>query len=112
MNVNKLDIPDDENGDVLRRMLEHGDDLSKPRNIEFCFAFTDRKQALDFAAIVDEHDLEVSISSYDERNGWQVIVTRHMIPTHREITQLEISLAKRAESAGGQADGWGCLQVD
>ena len=30
-------FPDDENGDVLRRMHEHGDDLSQPRMMDFCF---------------------------------------------------------------------------
>jgi hypothetical protein len=105
-------FPEDENGEVLRRMFEHGDDLSKPRIVDFCFAFAGRSRALEFAAIVEERDLEVCISFYEERDGWQVIVKRYMLPTHADITSLELSLTKRAVSVGGEADGWGCMQVD
>ena len=30
-----MEFPDDENGDVLRRMAANGDDLTRPRNIDF-----------------------------------------------------------------------------
>jgi Regulator of ribonuclease activity B len=105
-------FPDDENGQVLRRMFEQGDDLSKPRIVDFCFAFAERRQALEFAAIVEERDLEVCISYYEERDGWEAIVKRYMVPTHEDITRLELSLTERAVSVGGEADGWGCMQVD
>jgi hypothetical protein len=105
-------FPDDENGEVLRRMFEQGDDLSKPRIVAFCFAFADRSQALEFAAAVEERDLEVCISFYEEWDGWEVIVKRYMVPTHADISGLELSLTERTESVGGEADGWGCMQVD
>jgi len=106
-----LDFPDDENGDVLRRMQHGGDDLTQPRIIDFCFAFAERRQALAFAEVVDDRDLEVCISYYEERDMWQAIVKRYMIPTHRDITALESSLTAHAESVGGDADGWGCMKV-
>ena len=106
------DFPDDENGDVLRRMHDDGDDLDQPRTMDFCFAFPDRRQALAFAGLVDERDLEVCISWYEERRLWQTVVRRHMVPAHRAITALEQALTARAESVGGEADGWGCMQVD
>ncbi|MEN6451636.1 MAG: ribonuclease E inhibitor RraB [Thermoguttaceae bacterium] len=105
-------FPNDENGEVLRLMFEDGDDLSKPRIIEFCFAFPDRNKAIEFAAMVDERDLEVCISVYRERKCWQAIVKRHMVPTHRRITKLEQTLTERAASVGGNGDGWGCMHVD
>ena len=105
-------FPNDENGQVLRRMFEQGDNLSKPRIVDFCFAFADRSQALEFASLVEERDLEVCISFYEERDVWQAIVKPYMVPTHVDITRLELSLTKRAVSAGGEADGWGCMQVD
>jgi len=102
-------IPNDENGDVLRRMLRDGDDLSKPRMIDFCHIFPERRQALAFAEIVDDRELEVSISYYKERDMWQTIVRRQMVPTHADITTFELSLAFKAEFVGGEADGWGCF---
>ena len=41
-------FPNDDNGQVLQRMHEGGDDLTKARNIDFCFVFPDRTQALAF----------------------------------------------------------------
>ena len=105
-------FPDDENGDVLRRMFDGGDDMSQPRIIDFCFAFPERKQALAFAEIVDDRELEVCISYYEEREMWQAIVKRYMIPTHEDITQLELALSTHAQSVGGEPDGWGCMQVE
>jgi hypothetical protein len=105
-------FPDDDNGRVLRDMHQHGDDLRKPRVIDFCFVFPERRQALAFAAVIDDREFEVCISFHAEHNGWQALVKRYMVPTHREITALELTLTGFAEGHGGEADGWGCLQVE
>ncbi len=106
-----LDIPNDENGTVLRRMYESGDTLQRPRIIDYCFAFPERSQALDFAALVTERDFEVCISYYEEREMWQAIVKKYMIPEHSAIGRIEADLTSRAKSVGGEADGWGCMRV-
>ena len=105
------EIPNDENGDVLRQMLRDGDDLSQPRMMDFCYIFPERRQALAFAEIVDDREFEVCISYNEERDMWDAIVKRYMIPTHQDITAFELSLAAQAESVGGEADGWGCMIV-
>ena len=105
------EFPPDENGEILRQLHEHGDALDQPRNIDFAFAFPERQQAIAFAELVDEPNLEVCISRYEEREMWQAIVTRHMLPTHSEITALEHDLGTRAESVGGEPDGWACFVV-
>ena len=104
-------FPSDENGNVFRRMVRDGDDLSKPRIVEFCHVFPERKQALAFAEMVDDRELEVCISYYETRGVWQAIIKRHMIPTYQDVTSIELSLAAKAESLGGEADGWGCILV-
>ena len=93
-------------------MQDDGDDLSKPRIVDFCFVFLDRKQALEFAAIVNEREFEACISHYDEHEMWKAIVKHYMVPTHAAITALEVDLSRRAQSVGGEADGWGCMQID
>jgi hypothetical protein len=105
------EIPNDENGDVLRRMIANDDDLTEPRMIDFCYIFPERRQALAFAEIVDDRKLEVCISYNERRDMWDAIVHRYMIPTHRDITALELLLATHAEFVGGKADGWGCMTV-
>lgn len=106
-----FEFPSDENGDVLRRMLRDGDDLSEPRVVDFCHIFAERRQALAFAEIVDDREFEVCISYNEERDMWDAIVKRYMVPTHQGITSFELSLAVHAESMGGEADGWGCMIV-
>lgn len=106
-----MDFPADENGQVLRRMHKGGDRLDRPRIIDFCFAFPLRNQAIQFAASVDEVEYEVCISRYEEKRMWQAIVKKHMIPIHAEITRIEMDLTARAVSAGGFADGWGCMRL-
>ena len=104
-------IPHDENGDVLRRMIGNGDDLLQARMIDFCYIFPERKQALAFAEIVDDRELQVCILYNQGRDMWDAIVKRYMIPTHQDITAFELSLATHAELVGGEADGWGCMTV-
>lgn len=110
--LHSMDFPPDENGDVLRRMEEHGDDLTKAREIDFCFVFSSREEAIAFAKRIQERDLTVCISYSEECETWQAVVKRYMVPSHQGITQLEVELTRRAESVGGQADGWGCMQID
>ena len=105
-------FPNDLNGEVLRRMYAAGDDLTRARMIDFCFVFPKRQQALAFIDIVDDQDTEVCISFYKEREMWEAIVKHHMLPDHRSITAMEAALSLKAESVGGRADGWGCMQVD
>jgi len=104
------EIPNDENGVVPRRMRDGGDSLTQPRIVDFCFAFPERRQAIAFAEIVDERELEVCISYYKERDMWQAIVKRYMVPDHSD-TATEFALTREAESVGGEADGWGCMRI-
>lgn len=42
-------FPDDENGDVLRRMERNGDDLNISRNIDFSVVFPSEAEGDEFA---------------------------------------------------------------
>src|ERR1051325_6392703 len=91
-------FPNDDNVDVLHRMSANGDDLSQPRMIDFCFIFPERRQALAFTEIVDDLDKTVCISHYKERDMWQVIVQHYMLPTYKDITNMESALTIKAET--------------
>ena len=92
-------------------MHEEGDDLAEPRIIDFCFLFADRSQALAFAGKVPERIVQVCISLNEVRDLWQVAVKHFMVPTHKQIAEIELDLGKRAQSAGGEPDGWSCMPV-
>ena len=107
-------LPDDENGQVLRQMLEDGDDLSIAREIEFFHVFGAQEAAqafADAAAALPQTQAgahEVDAPEVDDEGIWEVCVRRHMEPTHAGITALESQLAQLADGFGGYADGWGC----
>lgn len=44
-----MKYPDDANGDVPRRMEAQGDDLTRPRNVEFTVVFPNENTAKKFA---------------------------------------------------------------
>lgn len=105
-------LPDDENGDVLRAMLEDGDDLTIPREIDFHLVFADEAAAAAFAdAARLQPDLIVSVPALVEDGIWQVTASRHMAPRHGDITRLEKELTVLAESFGGYPDGWECSRA-
>lgn len=103
-------IPDDENGQLLKRMIEDGDDLEKPRPIDFFHVFAEETDAQDFAAAAAaQPDLVVEGPDFDDDDGiWEVSATRVMAPQHKAITELESALARLAEQYRGYPDGWGC----
>lgn len=107
------DLPDDENGQVLRRMLEHGDDLCIARPIDFEHVLPSAKAAETMAERARALGFDVVIA----RRGLlsrsrDVRCTRTMVPTHAVITEAEEGLAAIARELGGHEDGWGCLQPD
>jgi hypothetical protein len=105
-------FPDDENGHLLRRMHDEGDDLAQPRVVEFGFVFPQRSQALSFAEKVPDKLVEVCISHLNGRDMWQVAVKHFMVPTHQQITEIENELNRHAKPVGGELDGWSCLPIN
>jgi Regulator of ribonuclease activity B len=104
-------FPDDENGDVLRRMEAGGDDLARPRNIDFAVAFADESSADKFAEHFREFGHEVSVGKDESGQNlpWDVIAVQHMVPSYEGITNFENLLQSVADRWKGQNDGWGCF---
>ena len=108
--LQKAMIPDDENGEVLRRMVDDGDDLERPRPIDFFHVFAEESDAQDFAAAAGAlADLVVEGPDFDDDDGiWEVSATRVMAARHAAITALETELSDLAARYRGYSDGWGC----
>jgi hypothetical protein len=103
--------PEDDNGDVLRRMEAQGDDLSKPRNIDFTAVFSSEDAARHFTEKIEALGYETSVRFTQVEDGfpWDVCVTRHMAPSHQAIGAFEDLLGEFAALLGGHNDGWGCF---
>jgi len=105
------EFPDDENGDVLRRMQGNGDSLAKPRNIDFTVAFPDEPSAEQFGAKIRHlgYEPSVNLTNSNPELPWDVVVVKYMLPSHEGITQFELELENIASRFGGSNDGWGCF---
>jgi hypothetical protein len=106
-----LIFPNDENGDVLRRMQANGDDLRHPREIEFTVVFSIGISAEQFAEHFRALGYRVSVEFAEtvEEYPWDVVVANQMRPSHAEIGSFEDLLQSIAGPLGGRNDGWGCL---
>lgn len=85
-------FPDDENGDVLRRMQEEGDNLTAPRDIDFTVVFETEEAAQKFAGYFASLGYKTSYERTDTAEGlpWDVLVVNKMVPHHGEITAFEL----------------------
>jgi hypothetical protein len=106
------EIPDDENGAVLRRMELSGDDLSKPRQIDFVVVLPDETRASNFAVHIRTCGYVAVVKRSDvvPELPWDVTVSNFMVPTHTGITAFESMLESAAAALGGRNDGWGCFE--
>jgi hypothetical protein len=104
-------FPNDENGDVLRRMEATGDDMTRSRLIDFSHLLPTEEAAHAFAKAVQKPELAITVEAIDGSDRWDVTVSKMMAPSHADITSLETQLGDHAQALGGQADGWGCPSV-
>jgi len=106
-----MDYPSDENGDVLRRMEAAGDDLARPRDIDFTVVFPNGSVAEQFAKHFRTlgYIASVEFAEVVEDFPWEVVVVKHMVPSHTQIGSLEDALGSVAYPLGGRNDGWGCF---
>jgi hypothetical protein len=108
-----MTFPDDDNGDVLRRMAANGDDLTQPRNIDFTVVFPDEASAHSLAAHFRSLGYNASIRNSEVQSDlpWDAVVVKNMVPTHHAIGEFEEQLQDVADEFGGLNDGWGCFSV-
>jgi hypothetical protein len=102
----------DENAAVLRTMMAAGDDLGKPRPMDFNHVFRTRDGAIAFARQVDAEGFTPVVRPYD-KPGFPfdvTVTTQAVIPSCDFITATEQRLADIAAQHEGRADGWGCME--
>jgi hypothetical protein len=103
-----MKYPNDANGDALQRMEAQGDDLSRPRKIEFTVVFPNQNSADQFARHIGALGYEASFEFSETAEGfpWDVIVVKQMVPSHNEIGEFQRVLQTAAGAFGGRNDGW------
>ncbi len=105
-------FPNDENGDTLWRMASAGDDLAKPREIEFFAVFRSEKLAIDFGChlLRKRQKVQLMPPGEDVEPAWTIKACPTMVPTHAGITRYENAFIADAKKFEGRPEGWGCMQ--
>jgi hypothetical protein len=108
-----MNFPDDDNGNVLRRMESHGDDLTRSRDINFTVVFSHVGDANVFADHLRllGYATSVEFSEVKPDFPWDAVVVNNMIPSHEAIGSFEDLLQNLANAFGGHNDGWGCFSM-
>jgi len=72
-------------------MEAEGDDLSRPRNIDFTVVFSNKNSAEEFVRHLPALGNEVSVEEDESNRDFplDVTVVRHMFPSHAEISSFE-----------------------
>lgn len=102
----------EDNADVLRRMKDDGDDLTKARDIEFNHQFEREADAIAFENAVREQGYpKVDHDFWHEVDAWLTSVHLRMAPDLDGITATETALNEIARDFDGKPDGWGCMEI-
>ena len=105
------DARDADNLEVLERLNENGDDVSKERPVDFFAVFELPAGAEVFCVEVARMGGGASVNKRED-GRWDGTATFHMIPTVEAIGNRERELEELAEALGGELDGWGCCSVE
>lgn len=103
----QTDLPNDADGDAIRRVFDGGSDPRRPMVLDFHIAAPSREVAervSDAAASLSYH----TKASTDEcGENWTVTCSTRTLLTHRAVIAMQAELYNLAEPLGARVDGWG-----
>jgi len=105
----RVGLMNDANADALKRMKANGDDLTRPRDVDFTVVFPNESKAQEFAEHFRSlgHRTSVEFSGTVAELPWDVVVVKHMALSPEDIESFEETLRTVASSLDGRNDGWG-----
>ena len=105
--MKETEIPNDADGDAMRRVFSRGSDPSRPMKVDFQIAAPDKETAQKIAAVVKPHGFEVDCYEDGEEGGFTCSCSRLMLLVHRDLLRIQEELDQLSAPLGGKADGWG-----
>ena len=113
MNRNLELFPENDNGNVLWQMVEDGNDLSEPHEVEFSIIFEKQEQAEKCALSLLHQEQKISLYQEEEHSDgsdmWVLNIHVNMMLEYEDIADLEEWMQQNAQASGGEYDGWGCM---
>lgn len=110
-----MKFPDDANGDVFRRMQDHGFDFASEHVVDFHAVFATEAEADQIAQMyLADHKAGQKLSNIEtkphEKGGMELTLSKKMCVTYEAVCTFESTLAARVSQVDGYLDGWGVLQ--
>lgn len=102
-------IPNDADGDVLRRLVEHGNDLSKFMVIDFHIVVPDQDAGLALGEEVKQAGYKPELFYDEEADEITLQASKLMLPDHPALIDAQVELGQMALPHGGTIDGWGTM---
>lgn len=109
-----MNYPQDENGDVLRRLEADDFDFTTPHDVEFFAIFpTEAAAAAVARQYLADHEAGDHLANVEttptEDGEVELMLVKPMLVTYQNVTDFENTLAERVEAQGGYMDGWGVM---
>ena len=109
-----MKIPQDADGDAMRRVIDHGSDPATPMDIDFMIACPDVASADMIAPLAAASDYSVRINVDEEDNSVTCYCMRKMLLDYDQLIACQNQLDAIARQHGSYIDGWGtfgnCVQ--
>jgi hypothetical protein len=99
-------IPDDADGDAMRRVIEDGADPTRPMTVDFQIDCPDVASAEVIAANVPG-EFAVTIYEDPEDGSATCECSREMLLDHAELVRIQRMLTDIAKPHGGWCEAWG-----
>jgi regulator of ribonuclease activity B len=101
------DLPNDSDGDALRRLVRDGSDLSKPMTIDFAVAVPDKFAGEAVAERASSLGFRPHIYHDAKDDSWTCNCTKVLVPDYCAIVAIQKRLDEISRPFGGKSDGWG-----
>jgi hypothetical protein len=103
----EADTNTNQNEAVRVNLREHGDDCTKPRQIDHYAYFTDRSARKSYIALLRAEGFVIADAPFFRRDGKFPLVFGRM-DKPIDIDPTTLMLAERARDVNGDYDGWDC----
>lgn len=102
-------LPNDADGDVLRRLAEDGNDLSQFMVIDFHIVVPDQDAGLALGEEVKQAGYKPELFYDEEADEITLQASKLMLPDHQALIDAQVELGQMALPHGGTIDGWGTM---
>jgi hypothetical protein len=102
----RIYYPNDDDGDALRLVAEHGADMSQPMKIEFSIDVPDVERARSLAESTAALGYIPDIFVDDETGSVSIYCAKTMLATHEGVVAAQSELNEICVPFAAECDGW------